>query len=164
MGKPKEGIPYLKKAAQLGNSQAEKAIKILQQRIDQADRDQNENLELDFVFQSSDHLRYENNKHVAGPHGGAPRSIKVEANISGNIVYTVTLFDISGAHATIQMAPKQMKLIEATDERVTLKGYGADNSGVSFADYGLTILRNNGSVQKCILHMIDRKVDIEYLP
>jgi len=35
-------------------------------------------MKLDFVFKSSDHLRYENGRHVSGPHD-AGRVVKVEA-------------------------------------------------------------------------------------
>ena len=44
-----------------------------------------------------------------------------------------------------------------------LRGYGRDANGGSFADYGLTIKFENEEVEKCILHMYDRNVDIEYL-
>lgn len=163
MGKPKEGIPYLKKAMQLGNPQAGMALKMLEQLAQESDNSESEELELDFVFHSSDHLRYENGRHVSGPHGGAPRAVKVEANISGNQGYTVTMFNTDGGQAVVQMAPKQMKLIGADSEKIQLKGYGRDQMGASFADYGLTIFHDNGNIEKCVLHMYDRGVDIEYL-
>lgn len=121
-------------------------------------------LDLKFVFHSSDHLRYENGIHVSGPHGGAPRAIKVEANINGNDGYSVTMFNTDGGQAVVQMAPKQMKILENNGEKIILKGYGRDAYGASFADYGLTIHHSNGNIKKCILHMYDRGVDIEYLP
>lgn len=124
---------------------------------------ENEELNLEFVFHSSDHLRYENGRHVSGPHGGAPRAVKVEANITGNDGYTVTMFNTDGGQAIVQMAPKQMKLVGTDNEKIQLKGYGFDSMGVSFADYGLTIFSSNGNIEKCILHMYDRNVDIEYL-
>lgn len=117
----------------------------------------------DFFFKSSDHLRYQNGKHVSGPHGEAPRAIKVEDNISGNEGYIVTMFNINGGQAVVQMAPKQMKLIESDNQKTILRGFGIDAMGSSFADYGLTIFHNNGSIEKCILHMYERGVDIEYL-
>lgn len=124
----------------------------------------NQALELEFVFTSSDHLRYENGRHVSGPHGGAPRAVKVEENISGNEGYTVTMFNTDGGKAFVQMAPKQMKLISADNEKIQLRGYGRDAMGSSFSDYGLTIYQDKGNIEKCILHMFDRGVDIEYLP
>lgn len=120
-------------------------------------------MNLNFIFESSDHLRYENGKIVSGPHGGAPRAIKVEPNISGNEGQTVTMFNTDGQFV-IQMAPKQMKIIQQTEEKVVLRGYGQDMMGQSFDDYGLTIYFNNKQVSKCILHMHDRNIDIEYLP
>lgn len=123
---------------------------------------------LNFVFKSSDHLRYENGRHVSGPHGGARRAVKVEPNISGNQGYTVTIFNLDGNHPVwqnnVQMAPKQMKIIEETANKIVLRGYGHDQMGSSFADYGLTIWYQGEEVEKCILHMHDRNVDIEYLP
>ena len=122
-----------------------------------------ESLNLDFVFHSSDHLRFENGTHVSGPHGGAPRAIKVQPNINGDQGYTVTMFNTDGGQASIQMAPKQMMLVESDNQKIQLKGYGKDEFGAAFSDYGLTIHHKNGIIEKCILHMHDRKVDIEYL-
>ncbi|MCK6612519.1 MAG: hypothetical protein L6Q78_15945 [Bacteroidia bacterium] len=120
-----------------------------------------------FIFESSDHLRYENKIHVSGPHGGAKRIIKVEKNISGLSGYTVTLFNGDGDHPiwqnNVQMAPKAMKIIEANNEKIVLRGFGHDIMGSSFSDYGMTIILSNNIVEKCFLHMHDRNVDIEYL-
>jgi hypothetical protein len=124
-------------------------------------------MNLDFVFKSSDHIRYQNGNHVSGPHGGAGRAVKVEPNISGAEGYTVTLYNLDGDHPVwqnnVQMAPKQMKIIQQSDDKVVLRGYGNDSMGASFSDYGLTINLNNGEVGNCILHMHDRGVDIQYL-
>lgn len=120
-----------------------------------------------FIFESSDHLRYENQIHVSGPHGGAKRIIKVEKNISGLSGYTVTLFNGDGDHPVwqnnVQMAPKAMKIIESNNEKIVLRGFGQDIMGSSFSDYGMTIILDNNIVVKCYLHMHDRNVDIEYL-
>ncbi len=128
----------------------------------------NNNMNLDFVFKSSDHIRYENGKHVSGPHGGAGRAVKVEPNINGGAGVSVTMYNLDGNHPVwqnnVQMAPKQMKVIEQTNDKIVLRGYGTDAMGASFADYGLTIKLKNGELENCILHMHDRGVDIEYLP
>ena len=123
---------------------------------------------LNIVFKSSDHLRYENGRHVSGPHGGAGRAVKVEPNINGGEGVTVTLYNLEGAHPVwqknLQMAPKQMKIMKQDDDEIVLRGYGYDSMGGSFSDYGLTIKLKNGELENCILHMHDRGVDIEYLP
>lgn len=125
-------------------------------------------MELNFTFKSSDHLRYENGILVSGPHGGAGRAVKVEPNINGGQGVTVTLYNLDGNHPiwqnNVQMAPKQMKVIESTNDKIVLRGYGQDVMGASFADYGLTINLKNRQVYNCILHMHDRGIDIEYLP
>lgn len=164
IGRPSEGIPFLREAARLGNQHAADAIPLLEKLIsEQGNSAQEKEIELDFVFHSSDHLRYENGRHVSGPHGGAPRALKVEANIWGNKGYTVTMFNIDEGKAVVQMTPKQMKLIAADSVKIQLKGYGQDAMGASFSNYGLTIYHNNGKIEKCVLHMFDRNVDIEYL-
>lgn len=137
-------------------------------------------MELDFLFKSSDHLRYENGKHVSGPHGGARRAVKVEPNINGGEGYTVTVYNLDGNHPVwqnnVQMAPKQMKLVDierpfqsnlmrmvqGDKKTIILRGYGHDAMGATFADYGLTINMKDAEVEKCTLHMYDRGVDIEY--
>jgi hypothetical protein len=125
-------------------------------------------MKLDFIFKSSDHLRYENGIHTSGPTGGARRALKVEPNISEGEGYIVTLYNLDGNHPVwqnnVQMAPKQMKVTQQTNEKIVLLGYGHDAMGGSFADYGLTIKIKNGEVDNCVLHMYDRRIDIEYLP
>jgi hypothetical protein len=78
------------------------------------------------------------------------------------------MYNLDGNHPVwqnnVQMAPKQMKVIEQTNDKIVLRGYGHDVMGTSFADYGLTIKLKDGKVENCILHMHDREVDIEYLP
>lgn len=127
----------------------------------------NANMKLNFVFESGDHLRFENGKHVSGPHGGARRAIKVEPNISGKEGYTVTVYNLDGNHPVwqnnVQMAPKQMKVILQANEKIVLRGYGNDAMGSSFVDYGLTVYYNENKPMKLKLHMHDRNVDIEYL-
>ena len=124
-------------------------------------------MNLNFLFKSSDHLRYENGVHVSGPHGGVGRAIKVEPNIMGGKGYSVTLYNLDGNHPVwknnVQMAPKQMEIIQQINDKVVLRGYGHDNMGGSFDDYGLTIHFENEQVNKCILHMHARGVDIEYM-
>lgn len=137
---------------------------------------------LDFTFESSDHIRYENGIHVSGPHGGARRAVRVEPNINGcegyNLKkgdgYIVTIFNLDGNHPlwqnNVQMTPKPMRIISQSLDKVVLRGYSVQAMSpfgwIDFegADYGLTIYYKNGEVNKCILHMHDRNVDIEYLP
>jgi hypothetical protein len=124
-------------------------------------------MELNFIFKSFDHVRYQHGKHVAGPHGGAGRAIKVEPNINGGEGVTVTIYNLDGDHPiwqnNIQMAPKQMRVIAKSNDEIILRGFGYDAMGGSFADYGLTIKQKKGEIENCVLHMHDRGIDIEYL-
>lgn len=124
-------------------------------------------MDLDFVFKSPDHIRYEHGNHVAGPHGSANRAVKVEPNINGGDGYTITVYNLDGNHPVwqnnVQVAPKQMKIMQQLPNKVVLRGYGYDRMGGAFDDYGLTVHFANGDVSKCILHLHDRNVDIEYL-
>ncbi len=48
----------------------------------------------------------------------------------------------------IQMSEKQMKMLEETDVKIVLRGFGTDRMGSSFADYGLTLNKKNGIIKK----------------
>jgi len=125
-------------------------------------------MNLDFVFKSPDHLRYEAGKRISGPHnGGAGRVIKVEPDKFMEDNFIVTIFNSDGNHPlwqnNIQMAPKQMRVMENNTNKIVLRGWGNDDMGESFADYALTINFKEKMVFNCILHMYDRNVDIKYL-
>ena len=89
-------------------------------------------MELNFIFKSSDHIRYENGRHVSGPHGGAGRAVKIEPNINGcegydiksGDGYIVTLFNLDGNHPiwqnNVQMAPKPMRIVSQTNDKIIL--------------------------------------------
>lgn len=138
-------------------------------------------MELNFTFKSSDHLRYENGVHVAGPHGGANRAVKVEPNINGcngyNIQggdgYIVTIYNLDGMHPAwqnnVQMSPKPMRIVSQSVDKIVLRGYLVQAMSpfgwIDFngEDYGLTIYIQDEEVDKCVLHLHDRKIDLEYL-
>lgn len=138
-------------------------------------------MNLNFVFKSSDHLKYQNGRHISGPHGGAARAVKVEPNIigcegyniEGGIGYIVTIYNIEGNHpvwnSNIQMAPKPMKIITQSLEKVVLRGFLTEAMSpfgwIDFngEDFGLSIIYKNEIVDKCILHLHDSNTEIEYI-
>lgn len=121
-----------------------------------------------YEFKSSDHIRYEGGVDVSGHNYGCHRTVRIEKDIKGRKGYSVTTINDDGVHplwgTNIQMSTKPMRIIRCTSTEIELRGYGYDDFGVSFADYGLTLNVLNGSVMSCVLHMYDRNVDIEYLP
>lgn len=120
---------------------------------------------LEFVFQSSYHIRYQNGVRVTQmPPEIANRAIQVEPNIQGGEGFTVSMFNVDIHPPKSQMAPKQMKVIAAENNQLKLRGFGTDPMGFPFSDYGLTVYLGENGIEKCVLHMYDRNINIEYFP
>ena len=120
------------------------------------------------LFDSSDHIRFQNNQSVSGHNYGCNRRFKIEKNITGNEGYTVTMFNLDGNHPiwqnNIQMAPKRMRITSVNDNVIEMHGYGYDQMGGSFADYGIAILVEKSTITRLQLNMFDRNISIVYLP
>lgn len=118
-------------------------------------------------FTSSDHLRFERGVHVSGPHGGAGRGVEIVPNYKLAEGYLVTIYNQDGLHPiwgnNIQMAPKQMKVLNKSETEFELRGFGKDMFGNSFSDYGMILEFNNSELCTCTLHMYDRGISIKYL-
>lgn len=119
---------------------------------------------VDFKFLSDDHTRVENGLPTAANNKGAWRGIRVKT--SDNSTFFVTMYNMNENHPVwgdnIQMAEKRMKIIEDSNDKIVLRGYGTDMMGASFADYGLTLHKSKGSINKITLHMHDRNIAIVY--
>lgn len=128
-----------------------------------------------FDFKSSDHIRYQNGMDVSGHNYGCHRTVRIEKNISGNRGYTVTIFNDDSIHPVwgnnVQMSSKPMEVVRATSNEVILQGYGYDQNAVrmgvpvevaSFKDYAITLNISFGEIDSCVLHMLDRGVDLVY--
>ncbi|MDD3357472.1 MAG: hypothetical protein PHH72_00425 [Parabacteroides sp.] len=118
-------------------------------------------------FTTSDHIRFQNGQDVSGHNYDCNRRFVIEKNIESGEGYSVTMYNLDGNHPVwqnnIQMAPKRMR-IEFVDENiVALRGYGLDQMGGNFADYGIVLLIENGMINRIQLNMIDRNVSIVYL-
>ncbi len=64
------------------------------------------------------------------------------------------------------MQPKLMTLVSDTTNKIELKGVALTRMGiktVDFCDYSITLHVVNPMVTKCVRHMLDRGIDIEYL-
>ncbi|MBD5343129.1 MAG: hypothetical protein HDR93_07765 [Bacteroides sp.] len=120
-----------------------------------------------YEFKSSDHIRFQNGQDVSGHNYNCHRTVRIESNIEGGAGYTVSILNDDSIHPlwgnNIQMAPKPMKVVSIDHGNIVLRGYGTDRMGACFADYALTIVFENDEIQSCILHMIDRNVDLMYL-
>ena len=119
------------------------------------------------VFDSSDHIRFQNGQNVSGHNYGCNRRLVIEKNIQGDEGYTVTMYNLDGIHPlwqnNVQIAPKRMHIINVAGNIVQLRGYGFDMMGASFADYGVSLLIENGAISRAQLDMYDRNISIVYL-
>ncbi len=118
----------------------------------------------DYKFLSDDHTRIQNGQATNANNKGAWRGIRIKT--SDNETFYVTMYNMNGNHPVwgdnIQMAEKQMKMLQETDSDIVLRGFGTDRMGSSFADYGLTLHKKDGDIAKISLHMHDRNVVIVY--
>lgn len=118
----------------------------------------------DYKFLSDDHTRIENGRPTNANNKGAWRGIRIKT--SDNNTFYVTMYNMNENHPVwgdnIQMAEKRMKLVEETNDKIVLRGFGTDAMGASFADYGITLHKSNNVVNKITLHMHDRNIDIVY--
>ena len=66
---------------------------------------------------------------------------------------------------THQMQPKLMEMEADMGDKILLRGITLKTQGIvalDNKDYGITLHLKNRNVIKCVLHMYDRGVDIEY--
>lgn len=120
-----------------------------------------------YEFKSSDHIRFQNGQNVSGHNYNCHRTVKIEKNINGKEGYTLSILNDDSIHPlwgnNVQMAPKPMKILSVENNQVFLRGYGVDRMGASFADYAMTIVFQGNEITSCVLHMLDRGVDLMYL-
>ena len=119
-----------------------------------------------YVFDSSDHIRYQNGINISGHNYNCHRRIEIKNNINGGEGYTVTIYNLDGVHPlwgnNVQMTPKQMKIVRQKNNIVSLQGFGYDMHGGSFDDYAIDLYFVGEEVSKVILKMLDRNVQLEY--
>lgn len=137
-----------------------------------AEREQAESLQ-PFTFKSNCHQRYENGTPVKGLQE-CLRTVSVIKNTNGcpgyrlqpGIGYIVKIYNDDLGKPN--MSDKPMKVVRKTDSSVELRGFPIEAQTpfgwqeVDYRDYGLIVYYKNGQVEKCVLHMYDRNVRIEY--
>lgn len=119
----------------------------------------------DFKFVSDNHIRTQNGQTSNANNKGAWRGVRIQS--TDNKVFHVSIYNLVGNHPVwgdnVQMAPKQMKIIESNSEKIVLRGFGQDMMGAPFSDYGITLNKVNNNVESITLHMYDRNIQIKYL-
>lgn len=144
-----------------------------QTRLESSPQKANDSKMEPFVFKSDCHQRYENGSEVMGLQQ-CVRTVSVEKNTNGCRGYRLTPGDgyivkvFNDDLGKPNMSDKPMRIISKTADKVELRGFPIEAQTpfgwqeVDYRDYGLTVYYTNGKVTKCVLHMFDRNVDIEY--
>lgn len=126
-----------------------------------------------FVFKSDCHQRFENGSEVMGLQQ-CIRSVSVEKNTNGCRGYKLNPGDgyivkvFNDDLGKPNMSDKPMRIVSKTADKVELRGFPIEAQTpfgwqeVDYRDYGFTVYYSNGIVSKCVLHMFDRNIDLEY--
>lgn len=120
-----------------------------------------------YVFDSDDHIRYENGIDVSGHNYNCHRQIEIKRDLNGSGEgYIVTIYNLDGVDpfwgTNVQMAPKPMKIVGQKGNVVSLQGFGYDMMGGDFADYAIDLYFTGTEVVKIVLKLLDRDVELEY--
>lgn len=128
----------------------------------------------DLVLNSTHHQRYQNGIPVMGSQF-CNRMIKIENKIFKDMFnglsvtpekgFLVTMWNTDTPTPTHQMQPKLMEMEADMGDKILLRGITLKTQGIvalDNKDYGITLHLKNRNVIKCVLHMYDRGVDIEY--
>lgn len=128
------------------------------------------------VFESSDHIRFQNGQNVSGHNYGCNRRFVIEKNIQDGEGYTITMYNLDGIHPlwqnNVQMAPKRMKIINVDENIVEFRGYGYDENALvmgaslqaaSYENYGVVVIIEDKEIIRVQLNMYDRNISIVYL-
>ena len=126
------------------------------------------------VLKSTHHQRYQNGIPVMGDQY-CNRTIKIENKIFKDMFngldvnpkegFLVTMWNMDTPTPTQHMQPKLMEMVADMGDKILLHGVTLKAMGVvalDNKDYGITLHLNNRNVVKCVLHLLDRGVDIEY--
>lgn len=129
---------------------------------------------VDLVLKSTHHQRYQNGVPVMGSQY-CNRTIKIENKVFKEMFnglevtpkegFLVTMWNMDTLTPIQQMQPKLMEMVADMGDKILLRGVTLKTNGiVAFdnKDYGMTLHLRNRNVVKCVLHMYDRGVDIEY--
>ncbi len=152
---------------------AEEKRKIAEQQKFQEQKRQEEKILSNFDYDSTCHQRYENGRPVRDLQI-CQRYIKIRKNTNGCSGYQLTNGDgyiltaTNGETGKPQFAPKPMRVVRFTDKEILLKGYSVSAQTpfgwqeIDLSDYGFSIILDKGSVEKCVLHLYDRNMELEY--
>lgn len=138
-----------------------------------AEREQKESIQ-PFTFRSNCHQRYENDTPVMGLQE-CIRTVSLVKNTNGcpgyklepGVGYIVKIYNDDLGKPN--MSDKPMKVVTKSADMVELRGFPIEARSpfgwqeVDYSDYGFVVYYKNGQVEKCVLHMYDRNIRLEYM-
>ena len=138
-----------------------------------AEREQKESIQ-PFTFRSNCHQRYENGTPVMGLQE-CIRTVSLVKNTDGcpgyklapGVGYIVKIYNDDLGKPN--MSDKPMKVVTKSADMVELRGFPIEARSpfgwqeVDYSDYGFVVYYKNGQVEKCVLHMYDRNIRLEYM-
>jgi len=138
-----------------------------------AEREQKESIQ-PFTFRSNCHQRYENGSPVMGLQE-CIRTVSIVKNTDGcpgyklapGIGYIVKIYNDDLGKPN--MSDKPMKVVSKSADKVELRGFPIEAQSpfgwqmVDYSDYGFVVYYKNGQVEKCVMHMYDRNIRLEYM-
>ena len=138
-----------------------------------AEREQKESIQ-PFTFRSNCHKRYENGTPVMGLQE-CIRTVSLVKNTDGcpgyklapGVGYIVKIYNDDLGKPN--MSDKPMKVVTKSADMVELRGFPIEARSpfgwqeVDYSDYGFVVYYKNGQVEKCVLHMYDRNIRLEYM-
>ena len=110
-------------------------------------------------------IRFNTNKEVGTPMNKVFKEMFNGLDVSPKQGFLVTMWNMDMPNPTPQMQPKLMEMVTNTDDKILLRGITLKAMGIvayDNKDYGMTLHLKNRNIVKCILHMYDRGIDIEY--
>lgn len=110
--------------------------------------------QVNIVFQSTDHIRFENGRHIAGPHGRAPRTILIMPNFETNNGYLLGIWD---PKMNVTLSHKPMIVKSKNAEALELEGVDPISSS-----YAATLKLQNDEITEIDLHIRDQGILIRY--
>ena len=115
-------------------------------------------------FISNNHKRYENGIWTGKNNLGAISGFLFEK--INDQVYEVSVHILDESMSNfgnyIQMGAKPMQIIYETENKIILRGFGYDEFGYPFSDYGVELNFINNKLDNVTLNMYDRNVSINY--
>ena len=167
-----EAEKWLIKAKELGHPDASQTLKQMESLC--STKYKVRNGKLDLVLESTHHQRYQNDIPVMGAQY-CNRKIKIEHKIFKEIFngldvnpkegFLVTMLNTDMMPPIQHMQPKMMKMVYDTGDEILLQGIVLEAMGHvvhNDKNYGITLQLENRNVVKCVLHLYDRDIDIEY--